>query len=55
LRGVAVQPVAALERPARRPRIATRLLAISHIASIKYPTLLNDSALANDNKKSLMV
>jgi hypothetical protein len=44
------QAAAALERSARRPRIATHLLAISHIASIKYPTLLNDSALANDNK-----
>jgi len=48
------QAAAALERSARRPRIATRLLAVSHIASIKYPTLLNDSALANDYKKSLM-
>src|SRR5262249_30731915 len=41
---------AALERSARRPRIATRLPAVSHIASIKYPTLLTDPALANDNK-----
>ena len=48
------QAAAALERSARRPRIATRLPAVSHIASIKYPTLLNDSALANDNKKLLM-
>src|SRR5262249_59366159 len=31
-------------------RIATRLPAVGHIASIKYPTLLNDPALANDNK-----
>jgi hypothetical protein len=45
---------AALERSARRLRIVTRLPAVSHIASIKYPTLLNDSALANDNKKLLM-
>jgi len=44
------QAAAALERSARRPRIATRLPAVSHIA-IKYPTFLNDSALANDNKK----
>jgi hypothetical protein len=48
------QAAAALERSARRPRIATRLPAVSHIASSKYPTLLNDFALANDNKKSLM-
>jgi len=48
------QATAALERPARRQRIATRLPAVSHIASSKYPTLLNDSALANDNKKSLV-
>ena len=40
------QAAAALERSARRPRITTRLPAVSHIASIKYPTLLNDSALA---------
>src|SRR5262249_18427094 len=30
--------------------IATRLPAVGYIASSKYPTLLNDSALANDNK-----
>src|SRR5262249_23271984 len=39
--------------PLGAPRIATRLPAVSHIASIKYPILLNDSALANDNKKLL--
>jgi hypothetical protein len=48
------QAAAALERSTRGLRIDTRLPAVSHIASSKYPTLLNDFALANDNKKSLM-
>jgi hypothetical protein len=56
LRGVAVQPSCCCLRTLRsRPADRhARLPAVSHIASSKYPTLLNDFALANDNKKSLM-
>jgi hypothetical protein len=34
--------------------VDTHLPGCQHIASIKYPTLLNDSALGKDNKKLLM-
>src|SRR5262249_28680582 len=53
--GIAIAPtggVALLPDPDFRRRVfgCVSHVGVSHIASIKYPTLLNDSALANDNK-----